>query len=301
MPRRRPAGSAKGGPATGEAATGEAAVGAAAAETADGAALPAGAAVTPSGFLAITYEAHCRRCHLLVFDKALPPAPHVPPDALRDRLRGAYSGDAERGRSVGEQRRRVVRGTVSSRSRTELRTLEERALQAEYDLYRSACVTCHQVDLEAVPYPKVAPPGLRSRRWLTHARFSHATHLAYTDRKCVDCHPAAATSTQTSDVLLPSIAVCRPCHGAAAGAGSGKLAARSGDGDGGAGGRGDGGAAVGGRRGGGLAPMRCVDCHTYHPRNEAPPADGARAAAAASAAGNAARRMPPEETMREGA
>jgi len=207
---------------------------------------------------------------------------------------------------------------VSTRSVPELRTLEELVSQAEYDLYRNECVDCHQIDLDAVPYPRVAPPGLRSRRWLGHARFSHASHLA--SRTCADCHPAAATSTRTSDVLLPSIAVCRPCHG-------------GGPGETGETGETDRGLAAAARPAGGTAAnaggvtrMRCVDCHSYHPPDAAVGAakpcgageagsDGAGVAgvgvagvgiaaagplAAAAASRNAGGAPPPERATREG-
>ncbi len=213
---------------------------------------------TPSGFLAISFEAHCERCHRLTFDAALPPAPHVEPAVLRDRLRGAYSGDRDRRRTVAEERRRAVRGTSGARSPAELRALEQRVLRAEYDLHRSACVVCHVVDLEAVPYPRVEPVALR-QGWLEHAEFSHRTHLAYTGRECGDCHAAAAGSTATSDVLLPSISACRPCHG-------GEVTAENGSA------KGEDGGTAAGRRGGGTAPSRCIDCHHYHPRGNDPDA-----------------------------
>jgi hypothetical protein len=225
-------------------------------EDCHGLAAEGGTAATPSGMVPISFELHCERCHRLVFDAALPPAPHLEPAALRDRLRGAYSGDRQRGRPVAEERRRAVRGAVGSRSPAELRALEARVLRAEYDLYRAACVVCHQVELDAVPYPEVAPPGLR-QGWLEHAEFSHRTHLAYTDAACEDCHAAAAASTETADVLLPSIKTCLPCHGefraeTAVARETEERSAR-------------GGSAVAGRRGGGGVPSRCIDCHDYHP------------------------------------
>ena len=43
-------------------------------------------------------------------------------------------------------------------------------------------------------------------------RFNHASHIAM-GQTCLQCHPAAATSQQTSDRLLPQPQVCDQCHG----------------------------------------------------------------------------------------
>lgn len=44
------------------------------------------------------------------------------------------------------------------------------------------------------------------------AVFSHRRHVEKEEIKCLDCHKAAATSTQASDNLMPSPAVCGDCH-----------------------------------------------------------------------------------------
>jgi predicted CXXCH cytochrome family protein len=46
-------------------------------------------------------------------------------------------------------------------------------------------------------------------RWMRHARFNHGSHRAV---DCIVCHDAPS-STQTTDILMPSISVCRTCHG----------------------------------------------------------------------------------------
>src|SRR5262249_30604865 len=65
-------------------------------------------------------------------------------------------------------------------------------------------------------------------RWLRHAVFDHGVHRPI---QCVECHKAT-TSTQTADVLMPSVSVCRECH-------------RSGSG----------------------ARTACVECHLYHDKS----------------------------------
>jgi len=72
--------------------------------------------------------------------------------------------------------------------------------------------------------PEVAMTAIPPR-WLPHSRFDHGTHRSLA---CTECHQATK-STETKDVLLPSIATCRECHRDVAGARSG-----------------------------------CVECHLYH-------------------------------------
>ena len=43
-------------------------------------------------------------------------------------------------------------------------------------------------------------------------RFNHAQHLSQPGTPCERCHPAARASDRAQDSLLPTEAVCRPCH-----------------------------------------------------------------------------------------
>jgi hypothetical protein len=43
------------------------------------------------------------------------------------------------------------------------------------------------------------------------APFSHKLHLQL-KRQCTDCHASVTASTSVTDNLLPSAAVCKPCH-----------------------------------------------------------------------------------------
>ena len=76
-------------------------------------------------------------------------------------------------------------------------------------------------------------------RWLVHGRFHHEKHRTLA---CVECHEAA-TSSKTSDVLLPTIATCRKCHGTSVATIGSSIAAD------------------------------CVVCHNYHAPTH-PPAEG---------------------------
>jgi DnaJ-class molecular chaperone len=51
-------------------------------------------------------------------------------------------------------------------------------------------------------YPDAAP-------WFARAEFKHRTHRAVA---CESCHGAAKGSTKTSDVLIPKMETCLPCH-----------------------------------------------------------------------------------------
>ena len=73
------------------------------------------------------------------------------------------------------------------------------------------CAECHVLTGEGGT--REVEPLKPPTRWLTSARFDHQSHQ--TPAKCDKCHAAAATSTTTSDVLLPTLATCTECHGAA--------------------------------------------------------------------------------------
>jgi hypothetical protein len=94
---------------------------------------------------------------------------------------------------------------------------------------RTRCAECHEVEHDADGAPvRSAPPAIPSR-WMPYSEFSHASHRAV---ECDDCHTSIAASARSADVNLPSIALCRGCHGE------------------------DGGART-----------DCVLCHDYHPHH----------------------------------
>jgi len=95
---------------------------------------------------------------------------------------------------------------------------------AERVMFKQKCEFCHTVSSAPDRLPRVAATAIPAR-WLPHSVFDHGAHRPLT---CTECHKATV-STETTDVLLPSIAVCRECH----------------------------------RQGGG-ARAGCVECHSYH-------------------------------------
>ncbi len=101
-----------------------------------------------------------------------------------------------------------------------------RVATAEKLVFKQRCGKCHIMVEAGAALPAVRPTAMPSR-WLPHGDFDHTVHRSIA---CTECH-AATVSTETADVLLPSIAVCRQCH-----------------------------------RDAGGARATCVECHLYHDR-----------------------------------
>ena len=131
---------------------------------------------------------------------------------------------------------------------------------AKYPKIMRGCGHCHVVD--AKPGAKgvnweIVPPNI-PERWLPHSRFRHGRHEML---ECSDCHyvrpPADPQnhdprsdagsiyqSTSAGDILMPSIANCRSCHGLPVGTPiSGRIKARD----------------------------DCIECHRYHHTSAVPP------------------------------
>jgi len=91
----------------------------------------------------------------------------------------------------------------------------------------------------------VTPTGLRRgppgqdgapRRWFLHSTLNHETHR---ELRCLECHAGAGDSKKTSDLLMPSQAVCQKCHSEAGG-----------------------------------VSYTCVTCHRFHDRTKERAAEG---------------------------
>jgi predicted CXXCH cytochrome family protein len=95
-------------------------------------------------------------------------------------------------------------------------------------MFKQRCQLCHVMTFTTGQLPEVAPPAIPVR-WLPHSVFDHGVHRPVA---CLECHKAA-TSKETTDVLLPSVSVCRECHRSAGGARAG-----------------------------------CVECHLHHDKNK---------------------------------
>jgi hypothetical protein len=109
---------------------------------------------------------------------------------------------------------------------------------AQLLLWRKACKECHALSYPngADALPEVAKAAITTR-WLTHASFDHEAHQMVS---CASCHAKAASSKETSDVLIPSVQTCKQCHHAGSDA----------------------------------AEARCFECHTYHDWSKETPVNG---------------------------
>lgn len=208
----------------------------------------------------IVYERHCQRCHPLRLSEglsALGEAPHGSVDEVYGFLRRAKLSQLNQSAPGNSQPPTITsspRDAVKTRlpARAALSRQEETQLHLDADRVvfgretERLCAHCHFVvargDTWTVLAENPAVVGgaenaattgdraIMPDRWLPHAHFDHRSHRAVA---CSECH-AAADSSNTADILLPSIATCRRCHGGTLEMASGRV-------------RGD-----------------CVLCHTYH-------------------------------------
>ena len=187
----------------------------------------------------IDHEKHCNRCHKnsLAFDAnrfSGSPAPHRDPDIVRAVIRQRYTEFVLQNPAVtGEGERpaaeRRIPGRAAARQMTKAQCdwVNKQIEPAERVLFDGAggCKYCHQVSTENGW--QITKPIIPAR-WLTHSQFRHDSHRLL---GCSECH-AAEASSQTSDVLMPSIESCRKCHGPS-----------------------------------GRARSDCVECHSYHDKS----------------------------------
>jgi hypothetical protein len=135
-------------------------------------------------FAAISFDAHCARCHQERIDRPLAAetVPHgFQPDAIRDWVAAVY-----------------VRRTDASK---EALARAEAAANALFEEGRG-CLLCHVREGAAIAEPRIP------RSWMNRARFSHETHRFEPCSKCHDMSGNAAAET----LSLPGIATCRECH-----------------------------------------------------------------------------------------
>jgi hypothetical protein len=201
----------------------------------------------------------CVGCHSLAFDKRFDDdVPHDKPEVVHAFLIKRYSDYiAAHPKKVLEARdvQRLPSRPVPTAAtiRTPGMWVAEQVAAAEELLWRKTCAQCHAVltPLKAArwetwdeetgittPMTKTEIAAAQRRLptvlasniaelWLPHARFDHDAHRGFS---CAGCHQNALKSTETSDILIPGIAVCQTCHAPGAG----------------------------------RAESRCFECHTYH-------------------------------------
>lgn len=177
----------------------------------------------------------CAGCHSLAFDKRFNEVvPHDKPEVVHAFLVkkfseyiAAHPAELREGRDPGRDLTGKPLQPVT-RVHAPKEWIAARIYDAEELLWRKTCKQCHTLTMglrqDALP---IVAEAKTTVRWMPHAKFDHDAHRGFS---CVSCHEKALTSAQTSDVLLPGIAICKTCH------------------------------APGPEH----AESRCFECHTYH-------------------------------------
>lgn len=224
------------------------------------------------GMVKIEQEKNCAQCHSLKI-RVTPTSeavllPHAKPVKVAEIVRGLFDEARDGGelRSVGlatSGRRRPGEAILEEKSEAAADWAEGRAEETLNNIFEvSGCSGCHYTSTAAETDNQGrklwdVKPALLQYEWMPKAEFSHKAHEK---QDCASCH-AAETSKASTDVLMPTIAVCRDCHrGAAAG---GPLKPKAVE-----------------------APSGCMTCHEYHMRGVQPmsPAHDAKARAMKQAA-----------------
>ncbi len=181
----------------------------------------------------VNYMQQCSTCHTLQFDRRFSESvPHKEPEVVYDfvvkKLTDYIAAHPREIPLVDEPDKRLPTRPPQPPARNAPEWVQQRLADAQLLLWRKACKECHALSYPNGfdKLPEVAK-AVVTPRWLQHASFDHQPHQMVS---CASCHTKAASSKETSDVLVPSIQVCRECHY------DGKNAAES----------------------------RCFECHTYH-------------------------------------
>ncbi len=196
-------------------------------------------------FKPIDYPKHCARCHPLsvqVFgagtDEAArraaeefrkKPAPHQPPDLVREVLLGRYAEFAQEHPSVLGAEKRGPEGrpfpgapilSEAELNAARTRWVNDQLRQTERGLFDGpgGCCHCHvkKDERPAADQPRKLPQyqptnqrGQPGDRWLPGSVFDHDSHRMLA---CTDCHKDVRQSKTADDVNLPRIDTCRECH-----------------------------------------------------------------------------------------
>lgn len=174
----------------------------------------------------VDYQKSCADCHPLLFDRRFDePAPHKKPEVVLDYVTSRFTEyiarHPEEVHMADPADPRIMRPPLPP-ARDAAEWIARRVSDTEQLLWRKSCKECHPV-----PKPREIPDASIPVQWMKKSWFSHDAHQML---KCLECHPKAATSRETSDVLLPGIETCRKCH----------------------------------RSGADAAEARCFECHVYH-------------------------------------
>ncbi|MBV9436117.1 MAG: hypothetical protein JOZ44_08690 [Acidobacteria bacterium] len=172
-----------------------------------------------------TYASACQNCHALQFDSHFTEsAPHDKPQVVHDfivrRLTEYIHQHPEAIHETPRPLRVMFGGTISREPQTPriARSADEwvriHTEDAENLLWRKTCQECHTLRFspnqttDSSALPEVAPSQIKAV-WLPNSVFSHYAHAGV---NCQSCHTKALASTETQDVLIPSITTCQQCH-----------------------------------------------------------------------------------------
>ncbi len=186
------------------------------------------------GIKPISFDSHCRDCHSLGFDERIPDAqvPHGDAEAVFPALFTEYTkflalegGGAAKPRTADEPAR-LFPSSKPKEAQLPINVLSvaENARAAETQLFtRTGCFLCHSYAeksqserTDTNSHYTIPKPNIPSV-WLPKARFSHGAHEEFS---CESCHEKTRNSAETTDVLLPEIALCRQCHAQSEGPGA---------------------------------------------------------------------------------
>jgi hypothetical protein len=178
----------------------------------------------------VTFEKHCRRCHSeeLVFDRfgivktGAEPAPHAKnPNATRSQIQQtierAMSSEPDIWQKVF-----LGRDVKASSGPAFLAMASKASEDYLFNEPKRGCQKCHEYEaVQADGLPVVKKVQAINGRfvagekdgvpWLKRAMFSHRAHRA---ESCESCHSQARASEKSSDILVPGMQSCTPCHGA---------------------------------------------------------------------------------------
>ena len=166
----------------------------------------------------VSMEKHCQSCHSLAFDPNVTTRQVVHGDVadIATMLREFYArivlGDVPAGVYAPADLPRIRPGTeLAFPERLQaLQRSDQKASQVLRELFetRKVCSTCHEVTRSTGSMGWRIEPVRIAKVWMPQALFSHAKHKMEDCRKCHD----VSGSTVSSDIAMPSIAVCQECH-----------------------------------------------------------------------------------------
>lgn len=171
----------------------------------------------------VTFDKHCVSCHKgeLGFDvyQVLGGdgiAPHSKnPEGIGNFIREAYTKALDANPALTQ--RALGRNLDAGAPRGIW--LETAIRDSTNYVFEKKCRYCHEVKMEnGLPVVdkvgrvagRFAAGKEQGPRWLEHAEFRHHAHRMVA---CASCHSKAAQSQKTSDVLVPVMETCLPCHG----------------------------------------------------------------------------------------